>query len=1327
MGTSNSAGSAQPARGVISRAAEALFTKLNQPPVDKATAGTQSTSRYSSLLPSSRLSSSSAKALNWQLKASYVEIYNEQLRDLLIPDSVAPADRARIHIREDTKGNILLSGLTQRDVTTPDDILAALESGSSIRQTDATAINSKSSRSHAIFTLTLTSQLKCPPTNTKEKRMSMPLPRSGHTSSSDTVNLSSKIHFVDLAGSERLKNSGALGERAKEGISINAGLASLAKVITQLSSRHPGHVSYRDSRLTRILQDSLGGSAVTYMLACVTPAEFHLTETLNTLHYAQRARAIQSKPEIQRIETGDQDARVARLQSEIAFLREQIKKDSSEQRPLDRDRAVRRVGELREQLFDMQQKYNALSSRHALLIQELGQIRSEHADTPVLDQTVGTNAVDRLQRSTAFAEAVEQVVSEYEKTIRNLESVLTNTRATLSEAEDGLTERDVKITTMQSANHMLQGRLQIFTDRNADNEAYLARLESEVETANSGESRSTALIDGLRSELMRAKESQTNSEGYISALEQRLSDAEQDQAIMQRELDRLEQVVERQRSVNRLDGLMSKLDTFQEKKRPSRSARRTSDPDPASDVMSPRSTATSEQDINSTSVTTYSRSSSPESALKLLSKVDPHDIVADEEVSQSVFLTDKVESLSQELFDLRGEHESAINEHEELQRKYALALQELATTAAATTETINKDRPVNHFLDGRSAGEASPSSPSSHQASPSRSLSSRSSSGQQQFSKPSAQQDTQNQCTDLVPASPSVLTSRNDAPHSDEKDLAQAHQHALAQIESLKKELFRARLNVAPSPTTRKSPLLRRKPSQDVPIVLANTTTDRTNRSFASLRNMALDHFENNAEMRQNFDVQLDQIMSDLHDRSGKLQESQVELASLRKDLESKTAMVAGLTRERSSVLGSTSVDFTVLSKLQDQLQMNEVNYQKLKDSSNSTELRLQARIHHLQTQLANELDNDNDTTLVVQRAASDAVKTETTNGRILATPETDEVTAGNMDDDSATGHKRPSEESLVAKVSELERALALMTDKEKKSDRLVQELEEQLSSTYDQQEASTKRASAVQTERQMQLEEALKARLELEKDMEDMRQRLMTLESGGQEAGQHHRQISSTSAAHGADGLGIEPLSPPRRMGRSVSASSLVQRPSSPAASIAGSTMALPSPPPAMPLPPIPLSPSVASPIMSPMSDRNRGASPNLWPSPRPDSAHAEAKLAQAIDERERRIRTIEKHLFAEKQLTATLEEALVDLETAQSETRGELDQWRKRCSTLEDEMIGLRKEKTNSRSSLQAVEEEREMRLKAERARNALEERMREFNATMNKKKKNKLNCFA
>lgn len=124
-------------------------------------------------------------------------------------------------------------------------------------------------------------------------------------------------------------------------------------------------------------------------------------------------------------------------------------------------------------------------------------------------------------------------------------------------------------------------------------------------------------------------------------------------------------------------------------------------------------------------------------------------------------------------------------------------------------------------------------------------------------------------------------------------------------------------------------------------------------------------------------------------------------------------------------------------------------------------------------------------------------------------------------------------------------------------------------------------------------------------------------------------------------------------------------------------------------------------------------------------DQSPADAGASQLIEEQEARIRTIEKHLFAEKQLTATLEEALVDLETSANRTKGEVDNWKKRCSGLEDELASLRKEKTNSRASLQAVEEEREMRMRAEHARQALEQRMMELNNSK-KKKKNALNCF-
>uniref|UniRef100_A0A914DG64 Kinesin motor domain-containing protein n=1 Tax=Acrobeloides nanus TaxID=290746 RepID=A0A914DG64_9BILA len=109
--------------------------------------------------------------------------------------------------------------------------------------------------------------------------------------------LTAKFHFVDLAGSERLKRTGATGDRAKEGISINCGLLALGNVISALGGAQGkvSHVPYRDSKLTRLLQDSLGGNSRTLMIACASPSDVDFVETLNTLNYANRAKNIKNK------------------------------------------------------------------------------------------------------------------------------------------------------------------------------------------------------------------------------------------------------------------------------------------------------------------------------------------------------------------------------------------------------------------------------------------------------------------------------------------------------------------------------------------------------------------------------------------------------------------------------------------------------------------------------------------------------------------------------------------------------------------------------------------------------------------------------------------------------------------------------------------------------------------------------------------------------------------------------------------------------------------------------------------------------------------------
>lgn len=254
------------------------------------------------------------------IKVSFLEIYNEDIHDLLGANSMVP--EKPISIRED-KGSILLMGLHEETVISFEEMSMCLHRGSIQRSTASTLMNSQSSRSHAIFTINIEQQvLEDEVTGEKTE---------------DQEYMTAKFHFVDLAGSERAKRTGASGATLKEGISINKGLLCLGNVISALTedSKKSTHVPYRDSKLTRILQDSLGGNAKTYMIACISPAEINFEETLNTLKYASRARHIKNKPIINR---DPQSALIAQLRQEVFSLKQEmmnyrqvINMDSSEE------------------------------------------------------------------------------------------------------------------------------------------------------------------------------------------------------------------------------------------------------------------------------------------------------------------------------------------------------------------------------------------------------------------------------------------------------------------------------------------------------------------------------------------------------------------------------------------------------------------------------------------------------------------------------------------------------------------------------------------------------------------------------------------------------------------------------------------------------------------------------------------------------------------------------------------------------------------------------------------------------------------------------------
>lgn len=954
----------------------------------------------------------------WTLKATYVEIYNEQLRDLLVPEHVPLNERGQVTIREDVKGHILLRGLHEIEINSVDDLLKALNFGSTIRQTDSTAINAKSSRSHAVFSLNLIQRKnKTLGASGPEKRFSMPL--EAMTGNESNVTIDSKLHFVDLAGSERLKNTGAQGERAKEGISINAGLASLGKVISQLSSRQAGsHVSYRDSKLTRLLQDSLGGNAITYMIACVTPAEFHLSETLNTVQYAQRARAIQSKPQIQQVsDETDKQALIDRLKAEVAFLREQIR--SSERGGGDRrttssvverpERQNEREIELQNQLLDTQESYTTLSQRHAKLISEMTKARNhELEENQAYEDTLGDSATERLKRSNSFAEAVEQVVLEYEKTIQSLEQSLSSTRSTLSTTETILLEKETKHAYVETVNQQLQARLQKLIDREASTEGYLHELEAKLVGHTSGEEKNTAIVDELRKEIARIRENEASCEDYISTLEERLAEADQDAELMHREIERLEHVVERQRSLGKLDNLLYELDHIQQDDKTTEasdhrlSVNGTKDPWEHSRKQSLASRRSRTDTILENGEAEYQaefehkhrgQSVSPSQRTEQEGPVDNGEPIEEESEAvldnlenpaqtlyppqspaQSKFVEDKLENVTQELFDLRVEHESTRNEFDMLSTKYEDALRRLAELQDTLDESKHRPdrdsmlsisspmtvtRPTSFLADARvnelkSSGEHSL---------PSRSLSSElSSAGESSSSIEPSDAEI------VAPASPYVnglngheaiiaaevehlkkLSSVKEQAQTELEDkyaqLQEEHLQTLDTVEELKNEVSKARNEVASSPRATSTPVIRRKSSQNVMII------DRAHRSFASLRNIAAESFEGQPDVMQNFELNLNSAMHELHSRSERVQELEADIAAIKKEMETKMTIISGLTRERSS-LKTSSMDMSVVSSMRDQLLQTENQVRVMQETHAAREKELLADVASLKSSL---------------------------------------------------------------------------------------------------------------------------------------------------------------------------------------------------------------------------------------------------------------------------------------------------------------------------------------------------------------------------------------
>ncbi|CAO3619422.1 unnamed protein product [Mucor hiemalis] len=603
MGTAADGGHNTTDEGIVPRSMALLFDILNNNndalrPISPTSSISSSTSASnksggSRLRPKSRIANRSSHIpqvptnnnphkTKFTVKVSFIEIYNEDLHDLL--NSAPLEELPPINIREDTKGRIYWTGVKEVVVHSTDDVLYYLEQGTQNRATGSTDMNEKSSRSHAIFSVSLKQEKWV--SSTTQQHVEKKRPASSMSSrSSITPNTSrfltaqqddgewlittSKFHFVDLAGSERLKRTAAEGDRRKEGININAGLLALGNVISALgdqSKKNKIHVPYRDSKLTRLLQDSLGGSATTLMIACASPVEYNLAETLNTLQYANRARNIKNKSEKNQVEEWMTTENIELLRSLIGKLKAELTfvksnsavtttatekwKEEEDDDDMDEESETFHhqrmlISDLQRQLEELDGEASVTRERNRIVEKELQRVR-----------LVESMIKDKDEQED-FQHLVEPVIEEYEKSVSKLESQLALTRAALNHSDIGYEEQQTKLTQLENLIRSqeqtiseLRLRLGKVLEREQNSEEYIHELESKLMKSANETTKDQEMLNDLKNKINKFKETDENTEQYIHDLEKRLAAGEAERSHLRTCIEDLESKIEAKERTN---------------------------------------------------------------------------------------------------------------------------------------------------------------------------------------------------------------------------------------------------------------------------------------------------------------------------------------------------------------------------------------------------------------------------------------------------------------------------------------------------------------------------------------------------------------------------------------------------------------------------------------------------------------------------------------------------------------------------------------------------------------------------------------------------------
>nr|VDD15046.1 unnamed protein product [Brassica rapa] len=349
----------------------------------------------------------------YSVKVTFLELYNEEITDLLAPEDisrVASEDKQKkpLPLMEDGKGGVLVRGLEEEIVTSANEIFTLLERGSSKRRTAETFLNKQSSRSHSLFSITI---------HIKEA-----------TPEGEELIKCGKLNLVDLAGSENISRSGARDGRAREAGEINKSLLTLGRVISALVE-HLGHIPYRDSKLTRLLRDSLGGRTKTCIIATVSPAVHCLEETLSTLDYAHRAKHIRNKPEVnQKMMKStlikDLYGEIERLKAEVYASREKngvyMPKERYYQEESERKAMAEQIEQMGGQIENYQKKLEELEDKYTGQVRECSDLTCRLDNTEVLKNLSQTSKMlastnEELKKSQYAMKEKDFIISEQKK------------------------------------------------------------------------------------------------------------------------------------------------------------------------------------------------------------------------------------------------------------------------------------------------------------------------------------------------------------------------------------------------------------------------------------------------------------------------------------------------------------------------------------------------------------------------------------------------------------------------------------------------------------------------------------------------------------------------------------------------------------------------------------------------------------------------------------------------------------------------------------------------------------------------------------------------